>query len=900
MNEKIKSRYTSVPILLLILLFTISFSSCDLLFGLLGSNTGTGSNIDSGIDTDGDSGADPDPEPEPYNGIGPGTFFWGHWVRMDGTNEEWYMASNGIDVGTSSRATVSDLSETGFVFSGQTIVKITDNLLEVTPNGNDPEYFLFRRSGATAEAVMVINSVDSGVSESVSRGFGISGLGSIQVVMNNIENPGNNQNLITNSDGQLDLEDIIVGDEYELTIPAQDGIDADVELVVSPLYDGEDLGIVNLNAVLQNFKVSYSITNDPEYLLAGESYTLTISIRNIGTADMRSADYFITEPEGISLTGEWLDNILGTVRAKGDPKNLVFTLQIDDFDDPEKIFEIPVSVVAVDGSARWDDKLSLRVYREYVTVYVRSDEAEVQGVLISPDSTSIPFKTENREGEITLPVREKPYILALSGADYVSETRYSVGVGAPPATDGSELISGSINEPNNNENQTTPLFEGESELGYLAAYDLDFYRIWCGENDLVMQFDPPPGIYNEPINVSCISSVGGVIHYTTDGSPVDEFSPIYADPIPVDDNTVITVGIIGASAISDFSTTSAYQLQPNGLSFNSESSGFSMESSYSNAVIYYTTNNTDPRTNGTRYYNGQIVGSLTDGTQVRAIERIGNWLDSDDFYSSAPPVPAISVSSYAAGSSIQLSAAGTTDGDDSLNTLFFEWDFDNDGNWDTTSSHQYTVALPDTSIGAHTVNLRVTDPQGVSQIGTYSFDLLSSQTMSTPVFSHTNGNYAGTQTVTITPGTSGASVYYTLNGSIPTSNSSLYTGPISISSSTTIRAITHKPYYNPSVDQSCELIYLSPPSYLTYTYSATSSYFYQYPIYSVTFTWNSVDGATKYEIYNNRLGQNYDRYSTSANDSAYWSSSDYTFTVWSVNKYGRSATSKSINYNVPR
>jgi hypothetical protein len=61
-----------------------------------------------------------------------------------------------------------------------------------------------------------------------------------------------------------------------------------------------------------------------------------------------------------------------------------------------------------------------------------------------------------------------------------------------------------------------------------------------------------------------------------------------------------------------------------------------------------------------------------------------------------------------------------------------------------------------------------------------------------PAFSLPSGNYTGTQTLTISCATSGATIYYSLN---PTSSSAVlqvYTGPITISSSTTIMAIAKK------------------------------------------------------------------------------------------------------------
>jgi hypothetical protein len=65
-------------------------------------------------------------------------------------------------------------------------------------------------------------------------------------------------------------------------------------------------------------------------------------------------------------------------------------------------------------------------------------------------------------------------------------------------------------------------------------------------------------------------------------------------------------------------------------------------------------------------------------------------------------------------------------------------------------------------------------------------------TVATPTFSPPAGTYATAQAVTITSATSGATVRYTLDGSTPTVSSLLYSGPVSIASSSSINAIATK------------------------------------------------------------------------------------------------------------
>jgi hypothetical protein len=75
-----------------------------------------------------------------------------------------------------------------------------------------------------------------------------------------------------------------------------------------------------------------------------------------------------------------------------------------------------------------------------------------------------------------------------------------------------------------------------------------------------------------------------------------------------------------------------------------------------------------------------------------------------------------------------------------------------------------------------------------STLDVYGVLAASPQRLATPTFAPTPSSYAGTQTVTITA-PSGATVYYTLDGTLPTLFSPVYTGPLSIGTTMTITAM---------------------------------------------------------------------------------------------------------------
>jgi len=110
--------------------------------------------------------------------------------------------------------------------------------------------------------------------------------------------------------------------------------------------------------------------------------------------------------------------------------------------------------------------------------------------------------------------------------------------------------------------------------------------------------------------------------------------------------------------------------------------------------------------------------------------------------------------------------------------------YTSDGSPPTASSTVYS-----TPIGVSTAtNLRaIATLSGYadSAVASASYDFQAA----TPTFLPPGGSYASAQAVTIASTTPGAVIYYTTDGSPPTTASTLYTGPVDVSATTTLRAI---------------------------------------------------------------------------------------------------------------
>jgi hypothetical protein len=81
---------------------------------------------------------------------------------------------------------------------------------------------------------------------------------------------------------------------------------------------------------------------------------------------------------------------------------------------------------------------------------------------------------------------------------------------------------------------------------------------------------------------------------------------------------------------------------------------------------------------------------------------------------------------------------------------------------------------------------------GSSVVSIYGL-LGATPTTASPIFVTPAGSFSGTLSVALTDATANSQIYYTTDGSMPTVNSTLYTGPISISATATVTAFASAP-----------------------------------------------------------------------------------------------------------
>ena len=95
------------------------------------------------------------------------------------------------------------------------------------------------------------------------------------------------------------------------------------------------------------------------------------------------------------------------------------------------------------------------------------------------------------------------------------------------------------------------------------------------------------------------------------------------------------------------------------------------------------------------------------------------------------------------------------------------------------------VRVTKTFVGSGSISANIDDLVITGYSGTTT-------TVAAPTFSPGSGTYNTPQSVTISTATEGASIRYTTDGSDPTASSTLYSAPITVASTTTIKAIATK------------------------------------------------------------------------------------------------------------
>jgi hypothetical protein len=313
-------------------------------------------------------------------------------------------------------------------------------------------------------------------------------------------------------------------------------------------------------------------------------------------------------------------------------------------------------------------------------------------------------------------------------------------------------------------------------------------------------FSPAAGTYLSAQAVTIGDTTSGTtIYYTTDGTTPTTASSVYSGPITVSANETLQAIAVGTGYTTSPASSAAYVVAPllpaptfiAAAGTYSTTQSVTISDATAGTTIYYTTNGTTPTT-ASSVYSGPITVSATETLEAVAV-KAGSTTSTvaKATYTIAPALPAPAFSpapgTYTGDQSVTISDATT-------GTNIY---YTTDGSTPTTSSTMYTGAIWQCT----TQTLRaISVKAGYSNSAVTAAAYTIAPVLPAPTFSLAGGYaaYSAPQSVTISDSAAGASIYYTTNGTTPTSSSTKYTGPITVSVTETVQAIAVETGYTNS------------------------------------------------------------------------------------------------------
>jgi len=319
-------------------------------------------------------------------------------------------------------------------------------------------------------------------------------------------------------------------------------------------------------------------------------------------------------------------------------------------------------------------------------------------------------------------------------------------------------------------------------------------------------FSPAEGFYSEPQNVTISTATEGAsIYYTIDGNDPTAGSTLYTEPITVSATTTVKAIAIKEGMTDSGIAAATYTLPEIAdgeaiiyqTGFES-SEGFTASTIYNNAAMAFT--GPAEAQWGTIYGTPTTTASsIISGAQSMQMRWYTNATTTFGSTETRFDLPNVTKVTFKAKNTVvtngmDVTALYSTDGGTSwvggevfkLGTTAESFIYNISATGEYANVRIKFLVTQSGDAPTNTVQVTIDD------VVIYGMTGLEPTQVAAPTFSPSGGIYTTPQSVTITTETEGASIYYTTDDSNPTENSTLYTEPITVSTTTTIKAIAIK------------------------------------------------------------------------------------------------------------
>jgi len=301
-------------------------------------------------------------------------------------------------------------------------------------------------------------------------------------------------------------------------------------------------------------------------------------------------------------------------------------------------------------------------------------------------------------------------------------------------------------------------------------------------------FSPTPSTFSGPQSVRLSNTANLAMYYTTDGSTPTPSSTPYTGPIAVSKNTTINAITAAYGYLTSPVSSGTYSIQAPAPTFSPMSGTYNpgqnvtVSDTTSGTTIYYTIDGSFPTTSSTSCANPCIL-TVSTTTTIKAIASGGGYAASN--VSVATYTIAASAPTFSPAAGTYYTPLSVTLSDATSGVLIY---YTTNGSFPTTSSPSCSspCMIP---VSTTTTIRAMAAGNGISQSNTSV--AVYTIAANTPTFSPGSGTYSSPQSVTISDTTSGATIYYTTDGSFPTTSSPSCSNPctITVSTTSTIRAM---------------------------------------------------------------------------------------------------------------